>query len=251
MNRDSPRQRIHVVKWRTPLGDSISPYLNKLQTVRQLSYMRFQAALDLAHPNPAACVLELGCWDGHFLPSLLNHFHEVWGVDDDSASVVEMLPGYWTILQLSRRLCESELGSVPRLGLTKATALALPFRDRHFDVVFCIDTLTHVQKSRRLQVINELRRITKPEGQLIFSLPVEIGPIHLLREAARTLTHKRIDQNSRKYDFRADLELLRSSFAVCTAKFIPVNALGALNPAVLVDCRIVVPSALSGRAAGG
>jgi SAM-dependent methyltransferase len=183
-------------------------------------------------------VLDFGCWTGHFLPSLLKHFPEVWGVDDDSGSVVDTVPNAWTILQVARRLCDLESGMGTRLGLAKATGSALPFSDGYFDVVFCIDTLTHVPESRRLDVIHDLRRVTKSKGQVIFSLPIETGPMRLLRSVARTLTRKRIDADTRTYDFRADLESLRSSFAECKTRFFPVNQLGSFNPFLVVDCRM-------------
>jgi SAM-dependent methyltransferase len=229
--------RVHFVRWRTPLEASHSPYLNRMMAVQHFSYARFQAALDLVRADSAKRVLDFGCWDGHFLPSLLKCFEEVWGIDDDSTSVIERLPNCSTILQVARRLCESEIGSISDLRLTKATGTALPFPDSYFDVVFCLDTLAHIPQSSRLEVIHELRRITKPAGQLIFSLPVETGLMHLLREILRTITRKQTDPESRHYDFRSDLELLHSQFTLCEPRFIPMNALRSINPTVLVDCQ--------------
>jgi len=54
---------------------------------------------------------------------------------------------------------------------------------------------------------------------------------------ARIVTRKQIDPSSRHYDFRADLQLLRSMFALCEQRFIPVGVLGSLNPFVVVNCR--------------
>src|SRR5262245_60771507 len=141
--------KVHFVQWRTPLGDSISPYVNRLGAVRRLSYSRLQAALNVVRTQPVRRVLDFGCWDGHFLPSLLQHFDEVWGVDDDSASVVEMLANCSTILQTARRLCEFETGSITRLRLVKATGTALPLPDAYFDVAFSLDTLAHIRQTDR------------------------------------------------------------------------------------------------------
>ncbi len=100
------RKEVQVVEWRTPFGSSISPYINRVPAVRRLSYARLQAALDMVHSEAAGRVLDFGCWDGHFLPSLLKHFNDVWGVDDDSASVIDRVPGCWTTLNVARKLCE-------------------------------------------------------------------------------------------------------------------------------------------------
>jgi len=164
--------KVHFVRELT-LGPSLSPYDSSISAVRRLSYARYQTALKSIRNAPAGRVLDFGCWTGHFLPSLLKHFPEVWAVDDDSSSVLEAVADSWTILQVARRLCESECGLAAHLGLAKATGSALPFRDGYFDIVFCLDTLTHVPASSRPGVIGELRRITKRGGQLIFSLPIE------------------------------------------------------------------------------
>jgi SAM-dependent methyltransferase len=231
--------KVHVVRWPVPLDETISPFNNKWRWVRRLSYMRFQTALDLVrmHEKPVR-VLDFGCWAGHLLPSLLRTFDEVWGVDDDSASTVETIPGQWTILQTARRLCESELGSTSGLGLTKATGSSLPFKDGYFDVVFCLDTLAHIRSSARPQIIRELTRVTKPEGQWIFSLPVETGPVFVLKGTARILTGKKSDPRTKGYDYRADLQLLRSAFRSTELAFFPFKLLGSFNPGLVVDCRL-------------
>src|SRR3954467_15125758 len=119
--------KVHVVRWPVPLDETIPPVNHRVTLVRRLSYRRLQAALDLVRlRSRPARVLDFGCWAGHLLPSLLRNFDEVWGVDDDSASTIETLPGSWTILQIARQLCEFELGPRPHLRLTKATGASLP-----------------------------------------------------------------------------------------------------------------------------
>src|SRR4051812_14977989 len=201
--------KVHVVRWPVPLDESISPFKNKWNVVRRLSYVRFQAALNMVRTQPKPVrVLDFGCWAGHLLPSLLKEFGEVWGVDDDSASTVETLPQSWTILQIARELCERELGPLRYLGLAKATGVSLPFKDSYFDVVFCLDTLAHVQEASRAEVIRELNRVTKPEGQCIFSFPIETGPVFVLKEVARMMTGKKSDPNAKGYDYRDDMRLV-------------------------------------------
>src|SRR5688572_22821020 len=128
MKNTACEQTVHYVSWRTPLGPSLSPYLNKIRMVRRLSYARFGAALRLADVS-AKRVLDFGCWDGHFLPSLLKHFSEVWGIDDDSASLVETVRGCWTILQVAQTLAESEVPTPLPPIVSKAQGEALPFPD--------------------------------------------------------------------------------------------------------------------------
>jgi SAM-dependent methyltransferase len=230
--------KINRVRARIPLGSSVNPYVNRLGVVRTLAYGRLQAALWLVRITGSGRVLDVGCWAGYFLPSLLREFSEVWGVDDDSASVVHTTGSYWTILQVAHNLCEAELGSLSRPALVQATGSALPFVDGHFDVVFCMDTLAHVPSRSHMCVIRELRRVTKIGGQVIFSLPVETGPIRLVKQVVRALAKKQSDATMYGYDFRVDLTLLDSCFPVCEPHFYPINALGSLNPFVIVNCEI-------------
>jgi len=228
----------HIVSWPAPPGRSVNPYVNPVSAVRRMAYARMRAALDLVDIPEATRVLDFGCWAGYFLPSLLKRFPEVCGVDDDSASVVETLPGYWTILQLARTLCRHEAAAYAEPALVRAGGLALPFRDECFDIVFCLDTLAHVFVAERRTVLAELHRVTKQRGQLIFSLPIETGAIGALKQAARVLTGKKSDPKTQGYDFRCDLELFKSLFEVRRTIFFPVRMLRSLNPFLFVDCRI-------------
>src|SRR4051812_44963313 len=116
------RRRIHVVGWRPPLDESVNPYINPLPFVRRFEYGRLQATLNMVRASSPQRVLEVGCWAGYFLPSLLLHFPEVWAVDDDSASVIDRVPEDSTILQVAEKLCTAELGTTSRLRLIRATA---------------------------------------------------------------------------------------------------------------------------------
>lgn len=234
-NNPVQRRTVHPVAWRPPLDKSVNPYISDLRLVRHVEYGRLQAALNVIDSSHVCRVLEIGCWAGYFLNSLVRHFPEVWGVDDDSASVVEILPQYFTVLQIARELCRNEIGSVPYL--VKATGAGLPFTDGYFDLVFCMDTLTHVTESEGPDVVNELRRVTRFHGQIIFSLPIEIGPIMWVKRLTRTLTGKQIDRSSSTYDFRNDLALLRKTFPICRTTFFPVDRASILNPFAIVSCR--------------
>jgi len=193
------------VQWRTPLGPYISPYANRLGIVRYFAYARFAAALRCAGGKRPARVMDFGCWDGHFLPSLVEHFSEVWAVDDDSGSVIDQVPGCWTTLQLAQQLWKCELGGHPDT-LIKATGSALPFSARSFDVVFCLDTLAHVVPEEKPLVLHELRRITNREGRIVVSLPIETGQAGFARRVLRRLSGKHPCEYP--YDFRQDVKLL-------------------------------------------
>jgi SAM-dependent methyltransferase len=222
--------KIRQVTWRTPLGSYLSPYENKFLLVRHFAYGRFAAALTYAGENRAARVLDFGCWDGHFLPSLAARFSEVWGVDDDSGSVIDEVPGCWTTLQLAQRLCESELGDSP-CTLIKATGSALPFPAGYFDIVFCLDTFAHVSQAEKLRVLKELSRITNPTGRVVISLPIETGFAQFIRKTLRRLSRKHPCNYS--YDFRSDLKLLETNFRILAKEFWPSSV---VRLAIMLDC---------------
>lgn len=228
---------VRRVRSSVPIDSSFNPYINRVAAVRWLFYERMEAALNLVKSDAKERALDVGCWAGYFLPSLLRRFSEVWGVDNDSGSVVSEARGPWTILQIARTLCEAETGESRHLGLVKATGLALPFATEYFDVIFCLDTLAHIPSDERGAVVKELRRVTRNDGQCIFSLPIELGPMLYLKKAVRAITQKNIDEMTTRYDFRHDLRLLESSFLKCEHEFFPVRKLGSLNPFVLVSCQ--------------
>jgi ubiquinone/menaquinone biosynthesis C-methylase UbiE len=50
----------------------------------------------------------------------------------------------------------------------------LPFPDGHFDTVLMLACLNHVPRSKRIQVLQEARRVLKGEGQLLITM---INPV--------------------------------------------------------------------------
>jgi SAM-dependent methyltransferase len=250
-----------VRSWKSPLGPSTCPYENRLAPARWFHYFRFKKALELGSLPAGATVLEIGCWEGHFLPSLSSSCSRVIAVDDDSASLVERLPGRFTTLESARSLCASENTPLERLVLAKADAAHLPCPSRAFDAVFCLDTLPYVRPGANAAVLCEIARVLKPSGVAVFSLPVELGPAIALREALRFLSGAWLDgytwrerwsallcrpvprdssrgpQNLAGYDYRRDLQAIAARLRICTTLFLPANVLAFVSPTVMLLCR--------------
>ncbi len=53
----------------------------------------------------------------------------------------------------------------------QGSLLALPFGDGRFDCVLCLDVLEHVRLEDQRGALAEMRRVVKPGGQALFSLP--------------------------------------------------------------------------------
>ncbi len=252
-------RRVH--SWKSPLGPRTCPYENPLAPARWFFYFRLKKALELAAVPAYATVLEIGCWEGHFLPSLLARCFKVMAVDDDSASLVQHSPSCFTTLQSARSLCLTENTPLERLVLAKADAAHLPCRSGAFDAVFCLDTLPFVRPGARGAVLCEIVRVLKPNGAVVFSLPVELGLAVALREALRVLSGTWLDgyawcefwrallcrpvprgsrrgpQNLAGYDYRRDLEAIAAQLRICRTLFLPTNLLAFVSPAVLLLCR--------------
>jgi ubiquinone/menaquinone biosynthesis C-methylase UbiE len=96
-------------------------------------------------PNPF--VLEVGCGTGHWLGTLADGLTSLTGVDLS-----------WNMLAEAR----TELPTVP---LVQATAETLPFPDRTFDRLFCINALHHFPDKQAS--IAEARRVLRPNGRFM------------------------------------------------------------------------------------
>ena len=98
-------------------------------------------------------VLDVACGEGYGSHLLATSARAVEGVDIDSGTVSHATERY----------------RAPNLKFQCADVLALPFNDAHFDRVVCFETLEHLHDHEGL--VNELKRVLKPEGLLILSSP--------------------------------------------------------------------------------
>jgi SAM-dependent methyltransferase len=247
-----------VPQWQSELGPQVCPYQNSFAPARWFFWLRLREAVRAAKPDNSGHALEIGCWEGFFLPTLLSHYTRVTAVDDDSCSLVERMPSRWTILQTARELCRCESLKVDGLALLKANAIHLPFRNASFDAVYCVDTLPFVPSAEKETLIGEIQRVLRPDCPVVFTLPIELGPGLLLREGLRRVLGTWRDNytigdlfratlgypgqiamrsartNLIGYDYRLDERLIRSAFTLKKHKFLPLNYFRWISPTVLL-----------------
>ncbi len=127
-----------------------------LPVIGRIYQRRLELALDLCTGGER--VLEIGFGPGFLFPNLNEIYHEIHGID-----------------------LEADADSVARVfdqrGITTylkdGTALSLPYPDAHFDTVIAMSILEHLHPEENLVAAAEIARVLRPQGQLIYGVPVE------------------------------------------------------------------------------
>jgi 2-polyprenyl-3-methyl-5-hydroxy-6-metoxy-1,4-benzoquinol methylase len=113
-------------------------------------------------------ILEVGCGAGEFLNSL--SVSPSFGVDISTSAL--------------RIACKN--AQHPHVACAQAEHL--PFQDSFFDYIICCEVLEHVDIPEK--VLQEIFRITKPEGGLFFSFPNYYNPFYTLLRLLATIFKK-------------------------------------------------------------
>lgn len=152
---------------------------------------RFELACSLVAPAAGGSLLDYGCGDGTFVAMVHAGFRESVGVDVDPGQIEQ---------------CATRLGHLPgvRFGLTSALPSAL------FDAVTCMEVLEHCLEDERRRVIGELARLARPQGIVVVSVPIEIGPSLAGKQLARAAVAFRGLGDYRHRERYAPLEFARS-----------------------------------------
>jgi SAM-dependent methyltransferase len=125
--------------------DQIAPEYNQRYSSSEPE-SRGQALLELARGLKPGRVLEAGCGTGHWLAALRSITDQVFGLD------------------FSLGMLGQARAAGVRLKLTRGTALRLPFSDREFSLVYCVDALHHFGDPPAF--IAEAARVLCPRGVL-------------------------------------------------------------------------------------
>lgn len=142
--------------------------------IRTLFFKRLQIAIQLVWSKLGSGddlkVIDLGCGEGNFLRLVEKSFRNVktYGIDVEPE-----------VLELKKFLrAEIKIADIRENG----------FPNNFFDMAFCLDVLEHFKDLEK--PVREIKRILKPGGLLVVSLPTESWPYKL----GRLLTKRTISE---------------------------------------------------------
>ena len=110
----------------------------------------------------AARLLDIGCGTGGFLREVKRNFPRL------AVTGLDLSEPYLAVA--GRRLADWS-----RVTLIPAAAEAMPFSDGEFEIVSCIYLFHELPPRVRRAVVDEIRRVLKPGGTLIFVDSLQTG----------------------------------------------------------------------------
>ncbi|MBR9682920.1 class I SAM-dependent methyltransferase [Candidatus Woesearchaeota archaeon] len=122
--------------------------LTKNLTISQIKNRRF---LKKEARKMRGIILDLGCGDGEYSEILAQNPHN-----------------HIIALDANKNLCQ-RIPHKNNLKVVHSDAHNLPFKNNSFDAVFCNTVLEHVKEPN--QIIKEIKRVLKPQGKLLISIP--------------------------------------------------------------------------------
>jgi len=120
------------------------------------NHVREEAIYKFLAPKSSDKVLDVGCASGRQIFKLANKINEGYGVDI-AESFIKQADRY------------KEISKLNNTHFAVAVIEELPYQDNFFDKVICGEVLEHVFDKDL--ALSELRRILKPEGSLIITVP--------------------------------------------------------------------------------
>lgn len=231
-----------------PAGHSRQLYHSRHRVMNWVHAAHIREALANAPLGPEVRLLDAGCSDGELLVRAGGRYAFAVGSDHNFQAL---------------RTLQTRLESGHAAGV-QGDLRRLPFRDRSFNVVCCLETLEHVEEEAL--AVGELKRILKDDGTLIVSVPIEMGLTVLLKQSVAKIcfggyrgayTWKelwnaflgRLDRVPRPsislhkgYDYRPTVAEIRKHFASLRMTGLPFKPLGRfLNTQILLVARDKIP----------
>ena len=133
---------------------------------------RFKLARKLVTPHAGKRLLDYGCGDGTFIAMVSDLFPDAQGADVSPEQTAD---------------CVARLGSIAQLRFRLISELSAARFNQQFDVITCMETMEHCVDENLRVALSDLQRLLAPGGQIIISVPIEIGPTLLLKQVIRRI----------------------------------------------------------------
>jgi 2-polyprenyl-3-methyl-5-hydroxy-6-metoxy-1,4-benzoquinol methylase len=153
--------------------------------VSRIKSAHFEKALELVVGGfGRANVIDFGCADGVFLPSLARHFPHVAAVDREP-KLADIA------LRVVKEIAASNVDVICNETLD-ADALRRRLSGRSYQVAFCLEVLEHVGEPGRvedlypakLRLLDQLLALLDDGGRVVASVPIMVGLPFLIQRAA-------------------------------------------------------------------
>lgn len=137
---------------------------------------RFEIGRELLQITPGDKILDYGTGDGYMLPLISEAGATACGFEPAphlAAEAIERLSGTTKIDIVN------DVNELP---------------DSSFDKICCLEVLEHLPKPLLIEALSKMRRLLKPEGICVISVPIETGFSGLAKNMVRLLlrqTHQR------------------------------------------------------------
>jgi ubiquinone/menaquinone biosynthesis C-methylase UbiE len=198
------------------------------------------------------CVLDLGCADGPFLPTLNYNVKTTIALDINNDYLKE-----------SKNLIDNRLSNFKKISLICSDGQNLPFKDSLFDKIFALEVLEHLMTPKK--AVEEIHRVLKKDGIFICSLPIEVGfpllfrnligkifkyerPRYSLKQLLRNIFLKNPqerpeykgyreymgEKGHKNFNWRKIQYEIKKSFTSVKIKYFPISFLKGVNPFILI-----------------
>ncbi len=135
-------------------------FMNPLNCGGRIYFGYVNIVLNLIGGLKGSKILDAGCGDGRFLGEMkVRGATNLYGLDYSERAV-----SFAKIL-------------VPEASIQTGDLFSLPYEDNFFDVIFMIEVLEHIQLDKVNNVLGELRRVLKKEGEIIITVPSNKKPV--------------------------------------------------------------------------
>ena len=133
---------------------------------------RFALAARLVTPFAGGRLLDYGCGDGTFVALVHDRFAHVVAADVDADLLAD---------------CGARLREAANVVFVPQQALAGSQHEAAYDVITCMEVFEHCVDAARVTVLHDLRRLVRPGGRVIISVPIETGPTLVAKQLARRI----------------------------------------------------------------